>query len=298
MRQIFPKEFLEVTVEVHQFRHSSKSRIIYTLLLLAILITLSILPLINVSIYTSARGILKPYGNRTSITLINSGKVIESRLKNNLRVDAGDTLMVLDNSDINEKLSLLNFQLNETKKFIYDLDILTNSYNSNNLKSVKYQKEAQLFKQKKEDFKNRELQAKQTFDRKTLLFKKAVIAKVEYESSKYDYNAAKSKTANFAANQISLWQSDLTNFDERLKELITEQNQAFQNKNNYTILAPNSGTLFYTEGFETGTYVNQGAKVAEISPDTELVVECFINPSDIGLINPNNDVTFQIDTFN
>lgn len=36
----------------------------------------------------------------------------------------------------------------------------------------------------------------------------------------------------------------------------------------------------------------------EISPDTNLLVECFISPQDIGLLKLNNQANFQIDAYN
>lgn len=81
MKQIFPKEIIDSTVDVHQFKHTTKSKIIYSIILLSILIILVLLPFIKVDIYTSARGIIKPDKERLSITSLNSGKVLKKTLK-------------------------------------------------------------------------------------------------------------------------------------------------------------------------------------------------------------------------
>jgi len=65
-KQIFPKEILGNTFEVHQFSHSRKSIIIYTVLLLLLLGILISLPLIKTDVYTSARGIIKSEKERVS----------------------------------------------------------------------------------------------------------------------------------------------------------------------------------------------------------------------------------------
>jgi len=45
-------------------------------------------------------------------------------------------------------------------------------------------------------------------------------------------------------------------------------------------------------------FINQGMELGEISPDSNLIVECYISPNDIGLLDKNKLVNFQIDTFN
>lgn len=49
---------------------------------------------------------------------------------------------------------------------------------------------------------------------------------------------------------------------------------------------------------EQGSFVPQGTRIAEISPSTDLIAECYINPTDIELIDPNKKVIFQIDAYN
>ena len=44
--------------------------------------------------------------------------------------------------------------------------------------------------------------------------------------------------------------------------------------------------------------INAGKLLAEISPDGNLIAECYVSPIDIGLINSNNIVKFQMDAFN
>ena len=67
---------------------------------------------------------------------------------------------------------------------------------------------------------------------------------------------------------------------------------------NYIITAPISGTIQNIKGFEAGNFISSGAPIAEISPDTDLIAECYITPSDIGLLKKNNQVKFQINAFN
>ena len=114
MKQVFPKEIIESTVETHMFRHSTKSKVIYLIILLSVMTALALLPFTNVDIYSTSRGIIKPDKERITITAPISGKISTSYLNNNLFVKKGDTLLSFDASIIVEKLSLSKRQIEET----------------------------------------------------------------------------------------------------------------------------------------------------------------------------------------
>ncbi len=98
MKQVFPKEILENTAEVHRFKHSTKSKVIYLLLLVLLLGSFMTLPFLKVDVVATARGIIKPNKERLNISLITSGQVFFSRLVNNKKVAKGDTLLILNES--------------------------------------------------------------------------------------------------------------------------------------------------------------------------------------------------------
>ncbi len=69
MKQIFPNEIIDSTVEVHQFKHGKKSQMIYGIILVSIITIICLLPF-----YTAARSIIKPDKERLFVTV--SGKNI------------------------------------------------------------------------------------------------------------------------------------------------------------------------------------------------------------------------------
>ena len=95
--KIFPKEILENTAEVFQFKHTTKSKIIYGVFLVAILGALISLPFIKVDVYTSSTGLIKPNQERIPLSVINSGRVKFSILEDNLEVKQGDTILIIEN---------------------------------------------------------------------------------------------------------------------------------------------------------------------------------------------------------
>lgn len=300
MKQIFPKEILETTVEVHQFKHDTKSKVIYNVILTAIIVVLTLLPFIKVDIYTSARGIIKPDKERLSVSSLNSGKIVSINLKNNKQVQKGDTLLVLDNTIINEKLKLTFNQMSDISLFIKDLTYLIENkiVNLKNIQSPKYQKEYLLYKQNLHDLQTRFQKVKQDFERNTLLYKKEVIAKVEFENTKLDYDLAVGNMNQLQQQQRNTWQANLTEYQNALLEFESNSLQLQDNKSQFVVTAPINGVLINTMSLENGSFLNSGQTFVEISPDTNLLVECFINPQDIGLLKLSNQANFQIDAYN
>ena len=88
MKQVFPKEFLEFTVDVHRFRHRNKGAIIYGLLLMFMIGACSALPFVRIPLYISSRGtILREFYPK-------AGLVAESYIR------AGDIALIRESTPV------------------------------------------------------------------------------------------------------------------------------------------------------------------------------------------------------
>ncbi|AUS05097.1 HlyD family secretion protein [Pseudotamlana carrageenivorans] len=300
MKDLFPKEILSSTTEVHQFMHGKKSQIIYSVILITLLVVICLLPVLKVSIYTSARGIVRPDKERFTLQVPNSGKITHVNLKNNTEVTKGDTLLVMDNAIILEKYNLAQQQIVDLSAFVEDLSYLLNTKNVKltELQSGKYKKEYLLYKQKKLELRTRLNKLKIDKERSAKLFDKGVIARVEFEDTNFEYDLALSNFNQLNQQQFSTWQSSLTEFQNKLLELKSTSAQLEKNKSQFVITAPITGVLINTAAMEVGSYLNAGQTFVDISPNTNLLVECYISPQDIGLLKMDNEVHFQLDAFN
>ncbi len=300
MKNIFPKEILENTTHVHQFKHRKKSSVIYTTLLTMLIVTLTFLPIIKVDVYTSSKGIIKPKKERVSLTLISSGKVLKSNIEVNRHVNKGDTLLVLDDHNIESKLTLIRFKIEETKRYIHDAQYLIKGVKiyPESLQSKIYQKEYLQYFQKLKELQTRNKKIKRDYLRNQQLFTKGVIAAVTFENSKFDYDLAISSLSQLRNDQYSSWQADLTGNKIQLKELENKYQLLNESKEHFILTAPIKGTLVNVIGIEEGSLLVSGVPLAEISPDGNLVVECYLSPADIGLLNNESNVKFQIEAFN
>ncbi len=86
MPQLFPPEIIENTVECYHADISTKSKVIYGLILLIILFVFASLPLIYVDISSQSRGVIRsPYEN-TTIQSALYGEVVSYRMQENKKV--------------------------------------------------------------------------------------------------------------------------------------------------------------------------------------------------------------------
>lgn len=300
MKQLFPKEIIENTVEVHQFKHRNSSKVIYGIILIAICIAFILLPVIKVDIYTTARGMLKPSKERITITPLQSGKVVFADLLDNQQVQKGDTLLMTNKEILDEKIELSSSKISETQQFITDCKYLINATypRFEKLVSARYQKEFLYYTQKIGELQTRFDKTLIDFERDQKLYGKGVIAKIEFENSEFEHQLSINTLHQFRKQQKNTWQTQLTDYSVALRELQSNVSQIQQNQKDYIITAPIDGILKSVKGIEPGSMIISGSPIAEISPDTGLIVECYLSPSDIGLVSKERKVSFQVDAFN
>ena len=260
---------------------------------------MSALPFLKVTIYNTSQGLIRADKERVFLQSSTSGTIVFHQLKNNRQVQKGDTLLLVSNLAITQKLNNTKTRLQETSVFVEDLSFLSNENPIYaRLQSLKYQQEYVFFQQKLSELNTRFIKIKGDYRRNQNFFKKGVIAKVALNESKLAYDLALNAIHQHKKQQKSVWQSQLVNHQNQLKELENNQIQLEENYKLSLIRAPVSGTLLNVKGIEEGGFVSVGAQLAEISPETDLIVECYINPTDIGLLKKENDVNFQVSAFN
>jgi HlyD family secretion protein len=298
-KQIFPKEIVENTAEVHQFKHTHKSKIIYSFILLGLISAFISLPFIKIGVYNSSQGLIRPSKERSIIQNINSGKVVFHALINNLEVRKGDTLLLINNAVITQKINNSLSQLKETKIFIEDLkDLSTQKKISKKIVSLKYKQEYSYYQQKLSELQTRFQKIKRDYNRNEKLFEKGVIARVALDTNKLEYDLALNAIHQYKKQQHSSWQGQLVKAENQLKQLENNHAQLEESSSLSVIKAPVSGTLLNIKGIEKGSFIQSGFQLAEISPKAALIVECYISPADIGLLTKENQVKFQVTAFN
>jgi HlyD family secretion protein len=135
-------------------------------------------------------------------------------------------------------------------------------------------------------------------ERNTVLFHQQIIPETDFENSLFQLNSEKENLNQILLSQKSLWQNDLTLRKNESVNLLADLKQCSEELRNRIVLAPTGGEIIQSSDIQTGSIVTPGQKIAEISPEGELVATCFVKPADIGLIHEKQKVKIQVDAFN
>ncbi len=299
MKNIFPKEFITQSVELHRYNHLKRSQTVYLILIIGLIITVFLLPFIDIDLYTASQGMIRPKKQRNLINSPINGKVEKVNVIDNSHVNEGDTLVVLDNNDVSLAILRLKNQSDSLKLETKDIQYLSrsNKYHIDSLQTdlQKSQLQESLFKvQSLEDNLN---WGQKNFARQEKLFHLDVIARKEFESSTESLESSKNALRFYKSQQKRIWQNQLKVKFSELRILRAKLLEFKKEKSQHYIIAPIDGTIQDLVGIEKNNFVYTGSSIAHISPQTDLLVECFVSPVDIGMIKKSHPVTFQVDAF-
>ena len=298
--EIFPKEIIQHSVQHFIPKNTVRSKSIYMAILLIMGIGFLSMPFVAIPIYSSARGYIKPSIARVSLTSIHPGRIAFLNFKNGRDVHQGDTIILLETNALDKQLDLNTKKAKQLSEEIQDLEYLVSEKyrNLKKLMTPKYQKELIVYQSSVTEHYTTIKKLKEDYKRNKKLLAKGVIARAEYEDIKLTYDLAENALYQLQKQQTNSWQANLTESGNTKQELENTIQQLLGDKKNYVIKAPIQGTLINTEGLQIGSFVNADSVLGEITPDTELIAECYVSPGDIGLIDASKEVKFQVDAFN
>lgn len=302
--EIIPFSISKYTMETYLIKIATRSRIIYWIIIGVVIFGIAVLPFIYVDVSVQARGYFQTEIEKQVVFTPFQGKVVFTSIRNGDRVAKGDTLLVIDSETIRAQKAALTQQKAENDAYISDLEKLTKIDSLENLPAheglitQKYQAEfANLRSQQTIQF--QKYQKKRTeHERNELLYNQEIIPETDYENSLFVLSSEKDNLNQILLYQKSIWQSDLALRRNEGVKMLADLEQFTEELNNRMVLAPTDGEIIQSSDIQTGSIVGPGQKIAEISPDGELVATCFVKPADIGLIHEKQQVKIQVDAFN
>ncbi len=301
MKVIFPKEIIENTVQVYLPKNNSTGTTIYGIVLGGLVLGLLSLPFIKVQLYSTVQGWIKPSKERTALTSMHPGKVLFSGLYPNTEVGLGDTLLILHSAQLEEQLAQQHYTFTRLEEQLSDLRHLVQGkvHLLKHLVSNPYKKAYLEYQEQLREHYTRIKKLKRDHERNQKLLAGGVIAPVAFEDQKLEYDLARNALQQYKKKQLSHWQTTLIELEDQQKGAVHQINALRETKKEYVITAPVCGTLLnLRQGIAKGSMIAAGALLAEISPDAEVLAECYISPMEIGLIDPAKPVKFQIDAYN
>lgn len=287
------------SVTEFQFNRGNSIRWIYVSLIIFLSIGITSLFYWQTTISVNSLGITRPLNERTEIKPVLSG-IIDSLL-----VQEGDTVQkgqllatIKDNSTLPKQL-LNEFELKQRLGFIHDLELLLNAKNYTNLalQTPLYSQQVSRFLFQLTDRKGAIKKVKKEQEINNLLIKDRVIAPKEHFDKEIEAERLAAAFEAFKEEQLTNWQTDLQRYQLEVSQFTAQQQQIETDKRNHYLYAPVSGVVQNINTRYAGGFVSAGETLCIISPQSQLIGECYVSTRDVGLLKIGQPARFQIDAF-
>ncbi len=296
-RELLPAGMMENLVAYHLAKVSVRSQVIYIIVVIFFFTAILLLPVIYVHVTVQGNGIIRPLTEKTEIKALVSGKVSKINVSEGAKINANDTILILEQKGIHSRIQLFRRQQIESEEYISDLESII-QMDSAPCRSIKYQGEYNKFINQLNQIRSKRDKAKKELDRNQSLYLQKYVSSKDYDDLKYQYLQAFNEYNYCITSQLSIWKADLSHYRSSLSEIKSNLKQLRKEQNNYFISAPVSGTLMQFSGIYRGTNIQAGEPVAWVSPNTELIAEIYISPKDIGYLRKGTPLNLQVDAFN
>jgi HlyD family secretion protein len=273
---------------------------LYQIILLMVAGAITALPFLHTSVSIKATGITRPVTERTEIKPVLTGIIEKLLYKEGAFVQEGATIVTIrdDNSPVQTVSNA--YDMTQRQQFIHDLQLLTTTQGSvsiERLNSPLYRQQLNRFQYQLTDQQASLKKVQRELEVNDMLLKEKVIAPKEAFDKQVENEKMQAAYQTFVRNQMAQWQQDLVNAQAELSQLSAARSKIHADKKNYEIKAPVSGVLQGINNLYEGSVVQAGQSIATVSPESNLIAECYVSTRDVGLLQPEQEVRFQIDAF-
>jgi multidrug resistance efflux pump len=296
---LLPKETVDLLSDNIYAKYSRPSNIIYLSSIFLILAALVLMPFLSVEISVVSSGLLRPAVEISTVKIPSSGKVSRVFVSINQLVHKGQYLVALDSTVIEQRISFLSKEITGHKVLSNDLRLLiAGNHNAGVLTTPFYIQSFHSYSQKKQDLIISYNKAKLNFNRNFKLHQEKVIADLEFEQFEFELEKARNDLELYKQNQLSQWQNEFATHEKQISEYEAQLTQSIKEKQYLIVKAPIGGTIEALSSIHEESQVFANQDIAQISPDTILIVEAYVSPNNIGLLRNSMPVRFQVDAFN
>jgi len=236
------------------------ARAFISFLLISFISILISLPFIDLDIYVKTVGVTRPIKERTEVRPTISGIIDTIFFEEGSHIEKNALLLRIKDLNTKSKRYTNHFESSERVSFISDLSILTATGDINS--EVVALLQTPQYRQQA----------------------------LRFIHQKNDYKAS--------LKQLSSWQQDFTKYRLELSEFRQQRDQINAEANYYELRAPVSGTIQGLNVRYSGGLIQPTETICTISPDEELIGECYVQTKDIGLLKKEMLARFQFEAFN
>lgn len=290
----------EKSIEVYLAGFPPFTRIFYLSLILIVLIGVAMLPFCYVNVITRTEGIIRPFQERTVVRSLMSATIQSVQCKDGSIVKRGDTLIVFQQLNYAGQQKYITQKIENCNELIHDLSLLTQSGLWQD-SSIIDRLQTSVYRSQYLHFYD-QLQEKNILSKKLQkdihlydpLVRDKVIAPNEFADIRFQLLQASAVFQSQISRQISQWETELIEQQKQLVEFQTEKRNLLVNAQSYIIKAPITGTVLMQEPLYAGGSVLPSGELLSISPEQDLIVECWMAPADMVTIYHGQIITYSI----
>ena len=295
---LLPNEWIENSIETYIYQHTTKSQVIYWVVLVVITVTFIALPFIYVDISVQGNGVVRPISEKAVITSSIAEIVDSVYINEGKHVKKGDVILRFQTNNLDYSIDYQLSRLNDYKAHLIDLAYLSKGSCPSKFHSLVCQQEYIYFTKKKNELDTSLAQVGKEYARNKVLFEQKLISDEEYEKCYYHLTMLQNELASLIQSQLSQWQTNLNSYRNLYNEINANIKQDMRDKDMTIVRSPISGTVDEFSGIYKGSRIQTGQSLATISPDSILCVEIYATPKDIGFMSVEMPVNIQIESFN
>ncbi len=284
--------------------HKSHKRkdAVFIILILIILVTLIALPLIHTDISIKSPGIIRPANERTDIKSITSGIIDSIYCTEGDLVKKNGIILRLKDYTTRDKIILNEQQQQQYRDYIRDLEVLTTKIPDQGLirqlHSALYRAQANRFVHRWEEQEAMLKKADKEVMMNTSLAKEKIISPKEFFDIQIQQQKTNASIKALMQDQLSEWQQEIIKYRSGLAQYEEQHRQLDAESQSYVVRSPVTGTVQGINMRYAGGFLQANDLICSVSPDGEIIAECYISPKDIGFIKKDQQVHFQVDAFN
>jgi len=302
MPSFFSIEELENSSIVFLSADHKRNFAIFFIMVFMSAIILTALPLTHVDISVQSNGIIRPLHERADVKSVISGIIDSVFYAEGSLVHEGSVVLRLKD-DITKTRNLVAQQdMDQCLQFINDLQLLTSGRNIDaslisKLSSPLYKEQSFRFAHHKAEQEALLRKANKEEEINSYLAKEKVISPKEFFDIQIQQERITAAYKAFKQEQQSEWQQDLVKYQSRLSQCELQLKQLAVDAANYEVKAPLSGRIQGINMRYSGSLLQANEAICSVSPEGEMVAECYVSGRDIGLIKVNQQAYFQVDAF-
>lgn len=300
--KVHSKNSLPVTKEYFLLKVPVENGIMLFSILFFVVLAGFITSFCKIDDVVKAKGIVRVYGNISSVENMVSGKISAIYFERGQRIEEGSLLYAMDTTMLDLQKENLDRQQKDIEQKLGDAKLLLESFVANkNLCGKENQKSWYRF----ETFLNerKELEIKQVIAQTAYNLEKdkpfAFTNQSVLEQRKMELSFATSALEAYKSSFSTAINSELYEYNLALERNHTEKDALTKQYEYLNVTAPVSGFVQEFSSINIGDFLEKGTKVINIVPDSSdsFRVEISVAPKDMGKVTDGLSVKYRLSAF-